>query len=234
MKKAKVILIPIFISNDAPNTLPAYLLKHINECTIFFVESIRTARRAFKQIDKHFDIDGREWFEIGKKEEELSLEFTNAIKQGKTIGIASESGCPGIADPGQMLVSIAHQHNISVKPLVGPSSILLILMASGMNGQHFTFNGYLPIRENERLQKIKLLESKVIHENYTQLFIETPYRNNQLFQFLLKHLSDHTGLCIGYNITAADEWIVSKTVAHWKKSKLELAKQPTLFAMGKL
>ena len=234
MNRAKVILIPISITDDASEALPHYISFHLNECQIFFVENLRTARRAFKKINKQFDIDSKEWHEIGKNEEALSIEFTKAIKEGKTIGIASESGCPGIADPGHHLIAIAQKNNVVVKPLVGPSSILLTLMASGMNGQLFTFNGYLPIQENERLKQIKLLESKVIKENCTQLFIETPYRNNQLFQSLIKHLDNQTAICIGYHITASDEWIKSKTVAEWKKSNLEIPKQPTMFAIGRL
>ena len=234
MNRAKVILIPISITDDESEALPHYISFHLNECQIFFVENLRKARRAFKKINKQFDIDSKEWHEIGKNEEALSIEFTKAIKEGKTIGIASESGCPGIADPGHHLIAIAQKNNVVVKPLVGPSSILLTLMASGMNGQLFTFNGYLPIQENERLKQIKLLESKVIKENCTQLFIETPYRNNQLFQSLIKHLDNQTAICIGYHITASDEWIKSKTVAEWKKSNLEIPKQPTMFAIGRL
>lgn len=234
MSKAKVILIPISISEEGTEALPQYIEKYLNECQVFFVENIRTARRAFKKINKQFDIDSRAWYEIGKKEEDLAKDFAKAIKEGKTIGIASESGCPGIADPGHYLISIAQKNNVDIKPLVGPSSILLTLMASGMNGQHFTFNGYLPIQETERIKQIKLLESMVMREDCTQLFIETPYRNNQLFQSLLKHLDNQTALCIGYHVTASDEWIKSKTIAEWKKAGLEIPKQPTMFAIGKL
>ena len=234
MSKAKVILIPVSISDDGTDALPQYIEKHLNECQVFFVENIRTARRAFKKVNKQFDIDSRSWHEIGKNEEELAPIFLKAIKDGQTIGIASESGCPGVADPGHYLIAIAQRNNVDIKPLVGPSSILLTLMASGMNGQHFSFNGYLPIQEAERVKKIKLLESIVMKENCTQLFIETPYRNNQLFQSLLKNLDNHTVLCIGYHITGIDEWIKSKTIAEWKKTGLEIPKQPTMFAIGKL
>lgn len=234
MKKARVILIPISIAEDGYDALPAYVSAHINACEVFFVENIRTARRAFKQVDKQFDIDAKEWHEMEKKEDALISVFTKALQEGKTIGIASESGCPGIADPGQVLVSVAQKHNIAVKPLVGPSSILLTLMASGFNGQSFAFHGYLPIQEPERAKQIKLLEARSIKEHATQLFIETPYRNNQLFQSLLKHLHDSTAICIGYHITSKEEWIKTKTVMDWKKSTLEIPKQPTLFAIGKL
>lgn len=234
MSKAKVILIPIGISDDATDVLPNYIVSHINLCSVFFVENLRTARRAFKKIDPGFDIDSRVWHEIGKHEEELTIEFSKALKENKIIGIASESGCPGIADPGHHLVSIAQKNDVEVKPLIGPSSVLLTLMASGMNGQYFTFNGYLPIQENERLKQIKLLESKAIKENCTQLFIETPYRNNQLLQSLIKHLDHQTALCIGYHITGNDEWIKTKMVAEWKKNSIEIPKQPTMFAIGRL
>jgi 16S rRNA (cytidine1402-2'-O)-methyltransferase len=234
MNKAKVILIPISIAEDGYDALPAYVSAHINACEVFFVENIRTARRAFKQVDKQFDIDAKEWHEIEKKDDALISVFTKALQEGKTIGIASESGCPGIADPGQVLVSVAQKHNIAVKPLVGPSSILLTLMASGFNGQSFAFHGYLPIQEPERAKQIKLLEAWSIKEHATQLFIETPYRNNQLFQSLMKHLDDSTAICIGYHITSKEEWIKTKTVMDWKKSTLEIPKKPTLFAIGKL
>lgn len=234
MNKAKVILIPISIAEDGYDALPAYVSAHINACEVFFVENLRTARRAFKQVDKQFDIDAKEWHEMEKKEDALISAFTKALREGKTIGIASESGCPGIADPGQVLVSVAQKNNIAVKPLVGPSSILLTLMASGFNGQSFAFHGYLPIQEPDRAKQIKLLEARSIKEHSTQLFIETPYRNNQLFQSLLKHLNDNTAICIGYHVTSQEEWIKTKTVMEWKKSMLEIPKQPTLFAIGTL
>ena len=234
MKNVKVTLIPVPISTEIIDTLPQYIVQYINECDVFFVENLRTARRAIKKIDKAFTIDSREWHEIGNREYELINIFDAAVKEGKIIGIASESGCPGVADPGHLLIARAQQLNIPVKPLVGPNSILLTLMASGLNGQQFTFNGYLPIQTSERIKKIKELEKKVISDNYTQLFIETPYRNNQLFQSLLQHLDNSIFLCIGYHLTSPEEWIKTKTISEWKKAALEIPKQPTLFAIGKL
>ncbi|MEY2587186.1 MAG: hypothetical protein RLY11_1035 [Bacteroidota bacterium] len=234
MKTAKVLLIPIGITEENTDTLPIYIIDYLNACDVFFVEDLRTARRAFKKINKQFDIDSKTWYEIGKEEKEKINDFKRAIQEGKTIGIASESGCPGIADPGQMLISLAQQNNIPVKPLVGPSSILLTLMASGLNGQHFTFNGYLPIQQMDRAKKIKELEKKMLAENCTQLFIETPYRNNQLLQSLLQHLDNKTALCIGYHLTSDEEWIKTKSVGDWKKSNLEIPKQPTMFGIGLL
>jgi 16S rRNA (cytidine1402-2'-O)-methyltransferase len=232
MKTARVVLIPIGIAEENSETVPTYILDYLNKCDVFFVEDLRTARRAFKKINKQFDIDSKTWYEIGKDEQEKLIDFKKALQEGKTIGIASESGCPGIADPGQLLIALAQKNNIPVKPLVGPSSILLTLMASGLNGQQFTFNGYLPIQQMDRAKKIKELEKKVLAENCTQLFIETPYRNNQLFQSLIQHLDDKTALCIGYYLTSNEEWIKTKSVGDWKKSNLDIPKQPTMFAIG--
>lgn len=234
MKKAKVILIPLPISETNDETVPKYIEFFLNQCDIFFVENLRTARRAFKRINKQFDIDSKEWHEIGKEESNQISSFDEALKQGKTIGIASESGCPGIADPGHLLIQRAQEKNIEVKPLVGPNSILLTLMASGLNGQYFTFNGYLPIQTNDRVKKIRELEKKAINEGATQLFIETPYRNNQMYQSLLQSLDNKTALCIGFHLTSDEEWIKTKRVADWKKTNLEIPKQPTLFAIGLL
>jgi 16S rRNA (cytidine1402-2'-O)-methyltransferase len=155
------------------------------------------------------------------------------LGEGKTVGIVSESGCPGIADPGQKLVAVAQQQHYKVIPITGPSSILLALMASGMNGQHFNFVGYLPISTLEREKKIKELEKKCNAENCTIIFIETPYRNNPVFQSLISCLQKDTKLCIGHDITSPQEWIITKTVEAWKKETLELPKQPTIFLLGK-
>ena len=174
---SKVFLIPIPIAEDSFDTLPQNISQTINHCEVFFAEDLRTARRTFRKIDRQFDIDGREWYETGIEEEKTADAFRKAINEGKQIGIVSESGCPGIADPGQKLVAIAHSLDVPVKPLSGPSSILLALMGSGMNGQQFTFHGYLPIDATEREKKIKELEKKTLLEGSTQLFIETPYRN---------------------------------------------------------
>ena len=213
-----VYLIPIAIAEDGYEAVPIYISEKINLCTVFFAENIRTARRAFKKIDKSFEIDSKEWHEINKKEEESIALFKNLLQQGKTLGIVSESGCPGIADPGQKLVECAQEIGAIVKPLSGPSSILLALMASGMNGQSFTFNGYLPIETSEKEKKIKEFEKKVSVDKCTQLFIETPYRNNALLISLLKTCHPATRLCIAYNITSASEWIKTKTIAEWNKN----------------
>ena len=231
-KKGAVHLIPIPLSEDGFDHLPVLVKDRINLCEVFFAENIRTARRAFKKIDKSFDIDARVWFEIGNEEDSFSKEFIHHLQDGKIIGIVSESGCPGIADPGQKLIAIAQEEGFSVNPITGPNSILLSLMASGLNGQHFQFVGYLPIASNERDKKIKELERKSKLDNCTMVFIETPYRNNQLFQSLMNTLQQDTKLCIAYHITSAEEWIKTQTIAKWKKQVVEIPKQPAIFLIG--
>jgi 16S rRNA (cytidine1402-2'-O)-methyltransferase len=231
--KSTIYLIPIAIAEDGYNAIPSYIAEKINECDVFFAENIRTARRSFKKINPAFDIDSKEWFEIANDEEAFMPQFSTCLDQKKTIGILSESGCPGIADPGQRLVEFAQKKDIHIIPLSGPSSILLALMASGMNGQGFSFNGYLPVEKSERERKIKEFEKKAIVENQSQLFIETPYRNNQLLDALLKTCQSHTRLCIGMNITSQSESIKTKTISDWKKSIPSLPKEPIIFILGK-
>jgi 16S rRNA (cytidine1402-2'-O)-methyltransferase len=229
---ATVYLIPIALSDDGYHAIPAFTAEVINTCTVFFAENTRTARRAFRKIDRQFDIDARLWHETGKAEEDCVAAFKACINSGETIGIVSESGCPGIADPGQKLVKLAQQAQIKVVPLSGPSSVFLALMASGMNGQQFSFHGYLPIGVAEREKKLKELDKKTRTENQTQLFIETPYRNNNLLDSILKCCQESTLLCIASNITAPNEWIVTKPVADWKKNLPVLEKVPAIFLLG--
>jgi 16S rRNA (cytidine1402-2'-O)-methyltransferase len=174
-------------------------------------------------------IDNYEWFTIHKAEEEIQSTFREKIKEKKNIGIISEAGCPGIADPGQLLVAVAQEMNETVKPLVGPSSILLALMASGMNGQQFAFNGYLPIDNAERIKAIRDLESESAKRHSSQVFIETPYRNNQLIEVLVKTCKPSTRLCVAANLTGENEWIKTKTIAEWKTEKTDLHKQPVIY-----
>lgn len=230
--RATVYLIPIAIAEDGYDAVPAYISDKIELCEIFFVENLRTARRAFKRIHKSFDIDARTWFEIGQKETSYVAEFKKAIEQDKTIGIVSESGCPGIADPGQRLVEIAQQLGAVVKPLSGPSSLFMALMASGMNGQSFSFNGYLPIEPRDRESKIKELEKKCIQEQSSQMFIETPYRNNQMMASLLKACQSNTRLCVAFNISSSAEWIRTKSIKEWREDVLEIPKEPVIFILG--
>ena len=232
MSKAIVYLIPSVLHEDAIESIPAYILEAVKTCEVLFVENERTARRFLKKLSKNIVIDQYEWHTIAKhdqEEAEMLDAFSRQLKEGKNIGIISEAGCPGIADPGQKLVAVAHQSNVTVKPLVGPSSILLALMASGLNGQQFQFVGYLPIEQAARTRALKELETESKKKNCTQVFIETPYRNNQLLETMLKTLSPSTKLCIASNLTSANESIGTKPISEWKKAMPDLNKQPVIF-----
>ena len=226
-----VYLIPCVLAEDANETIPLYVLNAVKKCSVIFAENERTARRFLKSMDKTIVIDDYEWFAIHKAEEEQLQHFKQKITEGKNIAIISEAGCPGIADPGQLLIQAAQEMECLIKPLVGPSSILLALMASGMNGQQFEFVGYLPIDNLERIKKIKELEAASARHNSTKIFIETPYRNNQLLEAILKTCDSKTRLCIGVNITATNESIQTFTIAQWKNKKPELHKQPAIFLL---
>lgn len=228
---ATVFLIPAPLEEESLQAIPAYVLDAIKQCNVLFVENERTARRYLKKLDKTIVIDDYAWYTIHKAEQEVKQAFIQQLKAGKTIGIISEAGCPGIADPGQVLIEAAHQQGAMIKPLVGPSSILLALMGSGMNGQQFAFVGYLPIDEQQRKKKLQQLEEYSAKQQSTQVFIETPYRNNQLLETILKTCRPTTRICIAANLTAANESIVTKTVADWKKEKPELHKQPVIFCL---
>ncbi|RXK59278.1 SAM-dependent methyltransferase [Lacibacter luteus] len=228
---ATVFLIPAPLEEESLQAIPAYVLAAIKQCNVLFAENERTARRYLKKLDKAIVIDDYEWYTIHKAEQEVKQAFIQQLKAGKTIGIVSEAGCPGIADPGQVLIDAAHQHGAIVKPLVGPSSILLALMGSGMNGQQFAFVGYLPIDEQQRKKKLQQLEEYSSKQQSTQVFIETPYRNNQLLETILKTCKPTTRICVAANLTAVNESIVTKTVADWKKEKPELHKQLVIFCL---
>ena len=202
------------------------------EIKIFIVENIRTTRRYLKKIDKSIDIDSLCFLELNKhtKKEEISS-YLNKIKEGD-IGIISEAGCPGVADPGADIVEIAHRKNIQVVPLVGPSSILMVVMASGFNGQSFAFNGYIPIKSGERAKKLNELERISKQNNQTQVFIEAPYRNIGMFEDIIKTCNKNTMLCIACDISTEDEYIKSMSVGEWKKIKPDIFhKRPAIFAI---
>lgn len=226
-----VYLVPTVLDEKGTNALPLYITDAVKNCTVFFVENERTARRFLKTIWKEMVIDNYEWFTIHKAETEVMDTFRQKLKERKNIGIISEAGCPGIADPGQLLIAAAQEMNVTIRPLVGPSSILLALMASGMNGQQFQFVGYLPIDNQERVKSIKELENESQKKNCTQLFIETPYRNNQLLEVLLKTCKPSTRLCLAADLTGEKEWIKTKTIADWKKEKTDLHKRPVIFLL---
>jgi 16S rRNA (cytidine1402-2'-O)-methyltransferase len=227
---ATVYLIPSLLHEEGMRSVPSYITDIVKQCTVLFVENERTTRRYLKKLDKEIVIDNYEWFTM-TNDAPNSDSFRKKIKEEKTIGIISEAGCPGIADPGQQLVAIAQELNIEIKPLVGPNSILLALMASGMNGQQFRFAGYLPIKNPERNNAIKELESESARKNCTQIFIETPYRNNQLMEALLLICQPLTKVCIAIDLTGPTELIKTKTMAEWRKSKPDIHKRPAIFLL---
>jgi len=238
--KSTVYLIPTFLHEEALHTIPSYIIEAVKNCQIFFVENERTARRYLKKICKEMVIDDYEFVSDNFKLSDTSTKkisdthkvsgiFKQKIKEGKNIGIISEAGCPGVADPGQTLIAIAHEMGAEIKPLVGPNSILLALMASGMNGQKFQFVGYLPINEQEKIKALKELESESQKKNCTQIFIETPYRNNQLIDSIIKACKTGTKLCIAVDLTSEKEWIHTMSVGQWQKNKPDIHKRPAIF-----
>ena len=227
---ATVYLIPSLLHEEGLRSIPSYITDIVKKCQVLFVENERTARRYLKTLAKEIVIDNYEWFTMAV-DDETAKSFRKKINEGKTIGIISEAGCPGIADPGQQLVEIAHEMNVEVKPLVGPNSILLALMASGMNGQQFKFNGYLPIKNPERNNTIKELESESAKKNCTEIFIETPYRNNQLMDALLNICQPSTKICLAVDLTSEKEFIKTRSVTGWKKDKPDIHKRPAIFLL---
>lgn len=226
---AKLYLIPIPIADGALQTLSEEIKTVTLTTSHYFVENLRTARRFLKAVHPSIVIDNLSFSEIDKHDGPDINTLRTWLKAGHTIGVMSEAGCPGIADPGARLVQIAHEHNAEVIPLTGPNSIVLALMASGLNGQSFAFHGYLPLKDPARSKRIKSLEDLSSREKQTQIFIETPYRNNTLIEELLKHCNNKTKLCIAHNISSADEMIKTKTIGEWQKEKIELPKAPTVF-----
>lgn len=229
-------LIPTVLSDSAPlaQVLPSGNAAIVAQLKHFIVENVRTARRFLKQIDKNIDIDALTFYELNQHTDLAQIGgYLQPLEQGENIGIISEAGCPAIADPGADVVALAQQHGVKVVPLVGPSSILLSLMASGFNGQSFAFHGYLPIDKNDRAQRLKLLERRIYTENQTQIFIETPYRNRQMVDDLCRILQPQTKLCIASDITGITENICTRTIAHWKKSLPDIGKVPCIFLIFK-
>lgn len=229
---AALYLIPVNISGAPLNyVLPPENLKIINEIRYFIVENIRSARRFIKKCNPGADISSMTFYELnGHTDENLVYSFLQPLRQGYKMGIMSEAGCPGVADPGGLPVRIAQSEGFRIIPLIGPSSILLSLMASGLNGQRFSFNGYLPVENIERERKIRELESLSSRENMTQIFIETPYRNEKMMASLLKTLRNDTLLCVAVAVTDPEkEKIMTKTIGEWKSQKLVFEKLPTIF-----
>jgi len=221
-------LIPSLLADEGIQAIPEYVKEAIRDCRVFFAENERTTRRYFKKLWREMVIDDYEWHTIGPDSETI---LRTTLSAGKNTGIISEAGLPGVADPGQALVALAQEMGATVKPLVGPGSIMLALMASGMNGQHFQFVGYLPIGQTERIKAIRELETESARKNSTQIFIETPYRNNQLLETLLRHGKPNTRLCIATGITSPGEEIRTRRIADWARAKPDLHKKPSIFLL---
>lgn len=234
-KRGKLYLIPTTLGDNEPlEVLPLSVRKAINDISYFIVENEKSARRFIKKITPHKAQGSLDIKLIDKFTEEAETQhYLDICKEGIDVGLLSEAGNPAIADPGATMVALAHKKNIEVVPLVGPSSILLAMMSSGFNGQNFAFNGYLPIDQNERKSKIKYLEKHSKTENQSQIFIETPYRNDKLFTHLLQVLAPSTFLCVAADITLPTSFIKSLTVADWKKNKPNLHKRPCIFIIHK-
>ena len=234
-QKGKLYLIPTQLGDNAPlEVLPISVKKIIEAVDEYIVENEKTARRFIKKVSSGKSQASLKINLLNKFTQESELpSYLESCLEGKNIGLLSEAGCPGVADPGAEVVKIAHQKNIQVVPLVGPSSILLALMSSGMNGQSFAFKGYLPIDKSERKGALKNLERISLKENQSQIFIETPYRNNKMLEDIINCLQADTRLCIACDITLPTEYIKTKTVEEWKHEKVDLHKRPAIFIIQK-
>jgi 16S rRNA (cytidine1402-2'-O)-methyltransferase len=233
--QGKLYLIPTTLGDNEPlDVLPTLVKKVIEDTDTFIVENEKTARRFIKRICPEKPQPSLELFPLNKFTEASELpSFLNPCLHGVNVGLLSEAGCPGVADPGADIVKIAHDKNIKVVPLVGPSSILMAIMSSGMNGQSFAFNGYLPIDKGERKNEIKRLERLSFEHNQSQIFIETPYRNNKMIEDLSIVLENNTDVCVACDITLSTEFIKTQTANAWKKNKVDLHKRPTIFIIHK-
>src|SRR5690606_20377580 len=231
----KIYMIPTTLGGEViQDVIPEsvqYITKNIRH---FIVEDIKSARRYLRRIDRNFPIDESVFFELNKRTELKDLSrFLKPAKEGHNVGVISEAGCPGIADPGAGIVALAHEEGIRVAPLVGPSSILLALMGSGFSGQSFTFHGYLPKERKDRIRRLKDFEADTRRTGHTHIFMDTPFRNMNVLDDLLNELADTTLVCIASNITLPDESVWTMSVEKWREKAYDLSKKPTMFLIGK-
>ncbi len=228
-------LLPVTLG-DTPleKVLPAYNKTIITAIKHFVVEDVRSARRFLKKVDCDINIDELSFYPLNKHTSPDDISgYLQPLIDGHSMGVISEAGCPAVADPGADVVAIAQRRGLKVVPLVGPSSIILSVMGSGFNGQSFAFHGYLPIEPDERLKCLKELERRIYTEHQTQIFIETPYRNQKMMEDIQKACKPQTKLCIAANITCEDEYIRTKTLQAWKGKFPDLAKKPCIFLLYK-
>lgn len=233
--KGVLYLVPNTLGNpDTAETIPEGIKGKVNDISLFIVENLRNARRYLKSLNREIQIDSLTFFELNEHTPmEIIPSFLDQVEQGMDAAIISEAGVPGVADPGAAVVRVAHEKGIRVVPLTGPSSILLALMASGLNGQSFCFHGYLPVKKPDRIRKIREIEQTAVRKGETQLFIEAPYRNDALLSDILETCHPSTLLCIAADITMEPEFIFTKTTGAWKKKKPVLHKRPVLFLIGR-
>lgn len=235
MQKGKLYLIPVPLGEGGEQVIPGYVIEHLHRLHYFIAERARTARRFISATNPPHAINELTFYEISKHTlPEERAQFLAMAEQGQDIGLLSEAGCPGVADPGAFVVQTAHERGIEVVPLVGPSSILLGLMASGMNGQNFCFHGYLPQKKPDLMRELKFLEQRVFKHTQTQIFIETPYRNMGLIEAAINTLSPDMLFCIAADLTLPSEYIRTQTIADWRRTQIpDLHKRPAIFLIGK-
>lgn len=229
-------LLPVTLGETPiEQVLPSYNHEIIMGIRHFIVEDIRSARRFLRQTDRTFPIDDSTFYEMGKHSDERQYsQYLQPLREGNPVGVISEAGCPAVADPGADIVSIAQREGLHVVPLVGPNSMIMAVMSSGLGGQSFAFNGYLPVDASDRAKRLKALETRAWTEGQTQLFIETPYRNKKMFESMLTTLRPQTRLCIAAGITTKDEYIRTLHISEWKNTKLpDLSKVPAIFLISR-
>ncbi len=234
ISKGILYLIPSTLGTESElaDVIPDNNRKIVENLRIFIVEELKTARRFLKRLNKDTDIDAIEFLIFNEHTVKTEIDhYIQPLLHGNNVGLLSEAGLPCIADPGKEIVHEAHQHNITVKPLSGPSSILLALVASGFNGQNFAFNGYLPVEKMPRIKKLKQLEAAIASQDQTQIFIETPYRNNQMLQSIIENCRSETWLCVAADLTLPTQQIISASVSHWKNIKYDFNKRPAVFLL---
>ena len=232
-----IYLIPNLLGGEDPNAvLPSYNLEVLQNINYFVVENVKNARRFLRKCGYQKDFDTEvTFYELNKHTAPHDVnQYLKPAKNGHSLGVISDAGCPGVADPGAQIVSLAQANNITVEPLIGPNSILLTLIGSGLNGQQFNFSGYLPRDRKLRVTSLLQFEKEVRKTAHTQLFMDTPYRNNAVLADLLQHLHPETLLCIGCNLTLASQWVKTKSVKEWQKQTPDLHKKPVMFALGKI
>ena len=231
MAETALYLIPVQLSDgDLSCVLPASNIALVSEIKYFIVENVRSARRFLKKCNRDIDIDSLTFYELNRHTDPRAVSgYLAPLEAGNAMGVISEAGCPAIADPGADVVALAQRRGLRVKPLVGPSSVLMGLMGSGFNGQSFAFLGYLPIEAGQRARKLKEMERRILKEDQTQIFIETPYRNDAMFADLLETLSPSVRLCVAADLTLPDEFIRTQSVREWRTAPVRIGKRPCVF-----